>query len=155
MKAPILTTGKGARGFNLYDGTLQEARFESIATEGDGSVGIQISRPLGTLAVSGDIVTRGGEGLSLVKGVQVTLKAIALSVKPTGIVESIAVGGALRTEGAAVTTVDVEGPVRRFSVAGGSHATGAGSDALHLAGELIELEGIAITAADGQAIRRD
>lgn len=41
VQAPILTTGKGARGFNLYDGSLNKARFASIATTGDGSIGVQ------------------------------------------------------------------------------------------------------------------
>jgi hypothetical protein len=52
VHAPIRTLGKGARGFNLYDGSLREARFAEIETTGDGSVGIQISMPLGTLHVT-------------------------------------------------------------------------------------------------------
>ena len=88
VQAPIQTNGKGARGFNLYDGSLRQARFASVATRGDGSVGIQISKPLGTLTVSGDVTTSGGEGLSLVKGVQVVLKAVGLSIKPGGEVGS-------------------------------------------------------------------
>lgn len=89
VHAPIRTLGKGVRGFNLYDGSLREARFAEIETTGDGSVGIQISMPLGTLHVTGDVATSGGEGLSLVEGVQVPLKAIALSIKPGGDVERI------------------------------------------------------------------
>ncbi|MFB7260665.1 hypothetical protein ACFCXH_00630 [Streptomyces nojiriensis] len=84
VQAPIRTHGKGARGFNLYEGSLCEARFAQIETTGDGSVGIQVSKPLGTLLVAGDVTTSGGEGLSLVKGVQVVLKAIALSIKSGG-----------------------------------------------------------------------
>ena len=120
-----MTTGKGARGFNLYDGSLEQARFQSITTEGDGSVGIQVSKPLGTLTVTGDVTTSGGEGLSLVKGVQVVLKAIALSVKATGTVDSITIGGKLVTSGSNVATLEVEGTVDSFTVAGGVHATGS------------------------------
>lgn len=76
VRAPIRTTGKGARGFNLYDGSLREARFASIDTTGDGSIAIQVSRPLGSLTVSGDVTTSGGEGLSLVKGVQMTISRL-------------------------------------------------------------------------------
>jgi hypothetical protein len=84
VRAPITTHGTGARGFNLYDGSLRHASFGSIATTGDGAVGIQVAKPLGTLELTGDLTTSGGEGQSLVQGVQTTLKAIALSVKPGG-----------------------------------------------------------------------
>ncbi|MGT2462551.1 hypothetical protein [Sinomonas atrocyanea] len=122
----IRTTGKGARGFNLYDGSLREARFASIETTGDGSVGIQISRPLGSLSVSGDVTTSGGEGMSLVKGVQMPLKAVALSIKPGGDVDEIAIGGRLETTGDNVTTLEIEGSVAALEVAGGIHARGTG-----------------------------
>ena len=82
VQAPIQTYGIGARGFNLYDGSLRHASFATIATHGDGSVGVQVSKPLPILEISGDLSTDGGEGQSLVKGVQMSLKAIALSVKP-------------------------------------------------------------------------
>lgn len=107
MQAPIVTTGKGSRGFNLYDGTLHEAFFDSIRTTGDDSIGIQVSKPMGTLSVKGDVETTGGEGLSLVRGVQVTLQAIALSVKSGGSIDTVTIGGALRTHGDDVTTVEV------------------------------------------------
>ncbi len=82
VRAPITTSGVGSRGFNLYDGSLRHASFDSIATSGDGAVGVQVSKPLPVLEVRGDIRTSGGEGMSLVKGVQVRLKAIGFSVKP-------------------------------------------------------------------------
>ena len=93
MQAPIETFGAGARGFNLYGGSLRHASFKSIATHGDGSIGVQVSKPLPLLEISGDLTTEGGEGQSLVKGVQVSLKAIALSIKPGAEVGSIIVGG--------------------------------------------------------------
>ena len=125
----MVLDNKGARGFNLYDGSLRQARFASVATRGDGSVGIQISKPLGTLTVSGDVTTSGGEGLSLVKGVQVVLKAVGLSIKPGGEVGSIAVGGQIASTGDGVNTVEIEGLLNRLEVRGGINASGKGSDA--------------------------
>lgn len=153
VQAPITTTGKGARGFNLYDGSLSDARFHSIATTGDGSMGIQISKPLGSLTVTGDVTTTGGEGLSLVKGVQVTLQAIALSIKPGGSVETLRIGGRLATAGEQVTTLEIEGSLGSCAIGGGVHAEGAGSDAVHLAGDDAILDGTAITAKHGEQIR--
>ena len=117
MQAPILTTGGGARGFNLYDGSLKEASFHSVRTAGDGSVGIQVSKPLGSLTVHRDVETTGGEttggeGTSLVKGVQMTLKAIAFSVKSGGTLESVTIGGSLRTRGDDVVTFEVDNGAR-------------------------------------------
>jgi hypothetical protein len=44
----------GARGFSLYDATLHETSFASIATHADGAIGIQVSRPRPRLAITGD-----------------------------------------------------------------------------------------------------
>jgi hypothetical protein len=150
----IRTTGKGARGFNLYDGSLREARFAAIETTGDGSVGIQISKPLGSLTVAGDVTTTGGEGMSLVKGVQMPLKAVALSIKEGGQVDAIQIGGRLATEGDNVTTLEIEGTVSALSVAGGIHAAGRGSDAAHVGAGAPDLAGIDVTAADGEGLVR-
>jgi hypothetical protein len=149
VKAPLVTHGKGARGFNLYDGSLGEARFESIATTGDGSIGVQVSKPMGVLKVSGDVSTAGGEGMSLVKGVQINLKAIALSVKEGGTVRSIEIGGQLSTRGDHVTTLDIQGRVEHIAVAGGIHAKGKGSDAAQVSGIVPGLEAIRLTKANG------
>lgn len=154
VQAPTQTNGKGARGFNLYDGSLREATFESIATTGDGSVGIQISKPLSRLEVTGDVTTSGGEGLSLVKGVQVVLKAVALSIKPGGEVDQITIGGRLHTSGDRVTTVEIEGKLDRLEVGHGISATGKGSDAVRASGEDHGLGSIVLEAADGQTLVR-
>jgi hypothetical protein len=154
VQAPIQTHGKGARGFNLYDGSLRTASFASIATSGDGSIGVQISKPMGTLRVAGDVTTDGGEGLSLVKGVQTKLKAIALSVKQGGKVESIDIGGKLATRGDHVTTLEIQGTVARLAVAGGVEATGEGADAAHVFGDVPGLDKIKLQAARGQALVR-
>lgn len=154
VQAVIETHGKGARGFNLYDGTLGEARFTSIHTTGDGSVGIQISKPMGVLTVTGDVTTTGGEGLSLVKGVQTPLKAIALSIKPGAEVIAIKVGGRLATSGAGVVTAEIEGAVGRLDVAAGITATGAGSDAVHVKRDVAGLDAIEVSSVRGRAIVR-
>jgi hypothetical protein len=155
VQAPIVTTGKGARGFNHYDGNLNEARFESISTTGDGSIGIQVSRPLARLSVAGDVATTGGEGLSLVRGVQVTLQAIALSVKAEGSVGTLAIGGKLATSGDHVTTLDVEGHVGHCTIDGGVEAAGQSSDAARITGNGIDLKGLALTAKHGETVRHD
>lgn len=137
VHAPILTTGPGARGFNLYDGSLADAVFHSIRTTGDGSIGIQVSKPMGTLTVQHDVETTGGQGTSLVKGVQMTLRAVALSVKEGGTIDSVTIGGSLRTHGDDVVTVEVEqgGTVRAMTVGGSTEALGRGSKATSIAGD--------------------
>jgi hypothetical protein len=126
VRAPIHTFGTGARGFNFYEGSLRHASFASIATHGAGAIGVQVSRPLDLLEVAGDLTTAGGEGQSLVRGVQVALKAIALSIKPGGAVGAIAVGGQVRTTGDDVVSVEIDGEVGRIDVAGGVVAAGQG-----------------------------
>ncbi|WP_067821363.1 hypothetical protein [Nocardia inohanensis] len=154
VRAPIATHGTGARGFNLYDGTLREANFTDITTTGDGSVGVQISKPLGTLTISGNLTTRGGTGISLVKGVQTRLSAVALSIKPGARIDRIAVGGSIESAGDEVTAVELEGVVGDFSVTGGIRASGKNSDAVHVAGEVPGLDAIMLTVADGRPIVR-
>ena len=61
VQAPIQTFGKGARGFNLYDGSLRRAIFESIETHGDGSIGVQLSRPLSSLTIKQDLSTEAAK----------------------------------------------------------------------------------------------
>ena len=152
VQAPIRTTGKGARGFNLYDGSLRQARFASIQTTGDGSIAIQISKPLGSLTVAGDVTTTGGEGLSLVKGVQMTLQAIALSIKPGGAVDRIDIGGRLATSGDNVASLEVLGALGELTVAGGIQATGKGSDGARLGADAPDISHVEITADHGKSI---
>jgi len=108
-KSPIVTHGLGARGFNQYDGTVKSIRFKSIETFGDGSIGIQVSKPVGTIVIDEGITTHGSVGNTLVKGVIMKLPAEAFSVKPGGVVERLTVGGDLVTHGANVATYAVEG----------------------------------------------
>jgi hypothetical protein len=106
VSAPIVTRGIGARGFNLYDGSLTRADFDSITTYGDGAIGVQLSRPFGTIIVRGDVRTLGGEGDSLVRGKVVHLKAHAISLKPGAIGEEIRVGGAVVAENPTIPSWD-------------------------------------------------
>ncbi len=152
IEAPIQTFGKGARGFNLYDGSLQQATFESIETHGDGSIGVQLSRPLPKLTIKKDLSTEGGEGLSLVKGVQMTLKAIALSIKPGGALGTLDVGGAITTSGDDVVTVEVADKVGSWNIDKGIHATGRGSDGVHYYGIGAAPTGVEITSAHGKDV---
>lgn len=111
VQAPIETFGLGARGFNLYDGTLQQAEFRSITTHGDGAVGLQLSKPFGTITVDGDIRTTGGEGDSLVRGQVVRLQASALSFKEGTRGETFTVRGQVVAEHPGTPAFDFAAPV--------------------------------------------
>jgi hypothetical protein len=136
----------------LYAGSLRSASFDSIATSGNGAIGIQVSRPLGTLELRGDLTTSGGEGSSLVQGVQTMLKAIALSIRPGGEIGTLTVGGRIATSGDDVVTVELDGRIGALDVAGGITASGAHSDAVHVHGVAPDLAHIALSAADGDPI---
>lgn len=127
--APIETYGLGARGYNQYDGTLEQGIFQSIRTYGDGSVGVQISKQVGSITIEGDIQTQGGVGNSLVKGVNMELPAYALSVKNGGNITYLTVKGDISTAGDEVITLQVEsgGTIKHLDVMGQIKATGKNS----------------------------
>ncbi|WP_218060664.1 hypothetical protein [Pseudobacillus wudalianchiensis] len=115
----IITYGLGARGFNQYDGTVENIKFKSITTHGDGSIGIQVSRPIGNMTVEEDVTTYGSVGNSLVKGVITKLAANAISIKSGGEVESLTIHGDIITYGDNVTNYALEGGgVKKFDVGG-------------------------------------
>lgn len=116
------TYGLGARGYNQYDGTVDDIRFKSITTYGDGSIGIQISKPIGTLHVQESVTTYGGTGNSLVKGHNVVLDAIALSVKEGGKAHEITIDGQLITHSKGIEPLSIEtkAEVNQLSVNGKS-----------------------------------
>lgn len=119
VNAPLQTYGLGARGYNQYDGTVGKATFQSITTYGDGSIGIQISKAIGNLTVLGDVTTHGSIGNTLVKGKNVTLPAVALSIKEGGEVQEITINGNLITYGAKVASYEVNtGVVHAFNLGG-------------------------------------
>lgn len=106
--APFETYGLGSRGYNQYDGTIDEIVFDSISTYGDGAIGIQISKKIGSITVKGNVTTHGGTGNSLVKGVIVALPASAVSIRNGGEVDSIRIGGNVQTFGDNIATYTVE-----------------------------------------------
>lgn len=120
VEAPIETHGLGARGFNLYDGSLRTAHFQTITTYGDGAIAVQLSKPFGTIVAS-ELRTKGGAGESLVRGKLVHLRAHALSLKPGAQGEEILVKGQALAENQAIPVYDFEaepGAVKRITVAG-------------------------------------
>ena len=130
VAAPIETFGQGARGFNVYTGTVHRAEFDRVTTHADGSVGIQLSQPVGRLRVRRGIETFGGTGPSLVKGVVVPLSAIGLSIKPGGSAREITIDGGIITHGSGVSPLELHGAVERFRVTGGMSAEGGGFEAI-------------------------
>jgi hypothetical protein len=122
--APIVTHGIGARGFNVYrlegreDASVGLAEFDSITTNGDAAIGVQIAQRIGKLIVHKGIRTRGGTGESLVKGVITKLSAHAISVQPGGVIEELRVGGSLISEGEGVVPLHVLGAVGQVTIAG-------------------------------------
>jgi hypothetical protein len=128
VNAPIETFGQGARGFNVYTGTVKRAEFDRVITHADGAVGIQISQPIGRLIVRHGIETFGGTGPSLVKGVVMNLSAIALSIKPGGSAREIDVSGGIKTNGPGISPIEQHGAIETFRVSGGCVAAGGGFD---------------------------
>jgi hypothetical protein len=110
IDAPIETHGLGARGFNLYDGSLDRAEFESITTYGDGAIGVQLSKPFGCIAIRHDVRTKGGEGDSLVRGKVVRLQAHAVSLKPGTKGDEIRIGGRAVAENDAISDWEFAAP---------------------------------------------
>ena len=129
VNAPLQTYGLGARGYNQYDGTVENIRFKSIETFGNGSVGIQISKKIGTLTVEENIITHGSVGSSLVKGHYVDLPAFALSIKEGGAVDKINIKNNIETKGDYVTSYIIEkgGIVNQINIGGTIIAEGKNS----------------------------
>jgi hypothetical protein len=130
-KDKIETFGLGARGFNQYDGTVTHATFHSIITHGPGSIGIQVSKPVGSIDVLNDVVTYGSEGQSLVKGVLLNLPADGISVKPGGEIKHLTISGSIITHGDDVYSYIVEGGiVHKLNIKGNIVANGTNSIAV-------------------------
>jgi hypothetical protein len=130
VNAPIETFGQGARGFNVYAGTVNSAAFERIVTHADGAVGIQISQPIGRIKVRRGVETYGGTGSSLVKGVVVKLSAIALSLKPGSSAREIDVAGGLVTHGKGISPLELHGAVDSLQITDGFTAAGGGFETI-------------------------
>ena len=126
----IETFGLGARAFNVYAGTVRDAEFERVVTWADGAVGIQISQPVGRIAVRHGLETHGGVGNSLVKGVVMQLPATALSIKPGGSAREIKIEGGLVSHGRGIEPLELHGIVEKFSVSGSLGSASGGFQAL-------------------------
>jgi hypothetical protein len=113
----------GGHGNVQGKGDGGQASFDSIATMGEGAV-----------------------------GVQVRLKAIALSVKPGANVGAVRVGGQIETVGADVVSVEIDGKLDEIQVRGGIAARGPRSDAVHVRGDVPGLGAVAVTAANGKTV---
>ncbi|HTD07211.1 hypothetical protein [Undibacterium sp.] len=122
VSAPIETFGQGARGFNVYAGTVNLAEFDRIITHADGAVGVQISQPIGQLRVLRGIETFGATGESLVKGVVTTLSAIGLSIKPGGSAREIVIAGGIATHGAGIAPLEMHGEIGALHITGATRA---------------------------------
>jgi len=109
---------------------------------------------LPVLDIAGSVRTNGGRGTSLVRGVQVGLSAIAASVQPAGRIGRLSVGGSLSSHEDDVGTLEVAGAVDVLTVRQGIMAAGAGSDAVHLAGQAGGLDEVMVTSAHGRPIVR-
>lgn len=123
-KSSIETFGLGARGFNQYDGTVNKAIFNSIITHGDGSIGIQVSKPVGTIEVVGQVITYGSIGQTLVKGVIMTLPANGVSIKTGGELKELIVKGGIITNGNKVTSLEIDGTIEEIFIDNGIIANG-------------------------------
>ncbi|MQS76485.1 hypothetical protein [Companilactobacillus halodurans] len=136
-KAPIETYGLGARAYNQYDGTLEEGHFSSINTFGDGSIGIQISKKVGSIFIDGDIKTNGDTGNSLVKGINVKLPANALSIKNGGEVKKLNIHGNIETFGKQITSLvaDSGAIVHNIKIDGQILAHGENSETTNISSE--------------------
>jgi hypothetical protein len=126
VEAAIETFGQGARGFNVYAGTIRHAVLDRIVTHGDGAIGVQISQPVGEIIVRRGIETYGGVGDSLVKGVVTRLSATAISVKPGGEAGKVAIAGGLVTHGVGVEPLELHGRVEMLEISGGAAVMGEG-----------------------------
>ncbi|WP_191906979.1 hypothetical protein [Adhaeribacter soli] len=130
-KDKIETFGLGARGFNQYDGTVTKSTFHSLITHGNGSIGMQVSKPVGSITVKNGIVTHGSKGQTLVKGVIMELPADGVSVKPGGEIRKLTISGGITTHGDEVHSFNVEGGlVQQVEIKGMVEANGKNSVAV-------------------------
>ncbi|MGN6532247.1 MAG: hypothetical protein ACTHK0_10900 [Ginsengibacter sp.] len=163
-KDKIETFGLGARGFNQYDGTVGKATFHSIVTNGNGSIGMQFSKPVGSISVSNGVVSHGSAGQTLVKGVIMTLPADGISVKPGGEINELNISGGITTYGDNVHSYNVEGGiVKQINIEGQVTANGENSMAVAVSDDgetplnnvsAISKQGIAVQISKGKVTDR-
>jgi hypothetical protein len=153
-KDRIETFGLGARGFNQYDGTVGRAIFNSITTYGNGSIGIQVSKPVGSIEVKGQVITHGSVGQTLVKGVIMTLPANGVSVKAGGEIQKLILACGIVTHGDKVTSLEVEGKITEFSSKGDIVANGVDATGVTISqGGQSPLSHVSVVSKQGIAVR--
>lgn len=126
----VKTYGLGARGFNQYDGTIEDAYFEEIYTKGDGSIGMQFSKPVGKITIGKEVRTEGASGQTLVKGVIKELKADAISVLEGGEIGKLEVKDLITTGDGVVSYHVNGGVVKEFNLSGEIVAKGSDAKAV-------------------------
>lgn len=153
VEAPIETTGLGARDFNVYDDSLNEAVFDSITTHGDASMGVQVSRDLTKLTIKGSLSTSGGSGESLVKGVLMSFAGHRPEREAHRPDRLCGHRTDISTDDDGLATVDLEGPVGSLDVGGKIVANGVGASAVRIAGAVgPSLDGLTLEAPYGQPV---
>ena len=156
-KKEIITHGLGARGFNQYDGTIRSIKVKGFATYGDGSVGIQISKPIGDIEIEDSLLTYGSVGNSLVKGVLTLLPAIAFSIMPGGSVKKLTIGGDLSSSGDNVDTFHIDGgTLDAIQISGKVTATGRKANAIVIKnGGTTALTNVIANSRHGEALVKE
>lgn len=125
----VITYGLGARGFNQYDGTIDKAYFYQIQTMGDGSIGMQFSKPVGEITLEKGVVTAGSVGKTLVKGVIKELAADGISVLTGGSIDKLVVKGDIVTHGHNVVSLNINGgEIQHIQIDGKIEAFGSDSE---------------------------
>ena len=125
-----------------------------IVLEFSGSIGIQVSKPVGTIEVKGLLSTCGSEGGTLVKGVIMTLPANGVSVKPGGVIQKLILAGGIVTNGDNVTSFEIEGEIGEISIQGDIAANGLDSTGVAIsAGGQPPLSHVSVLSKHGVAVR--
>jgi hypothetical protein len=121
VNAPIETFGQGARGFNVYTGTVRMPRSSASSHTATARLAFRsLSRS------RRGIETFGGTGKSLVKGVVMDLSAIALSVRPGGSARAIDIAGGTIAHGKGISPPELHGAIDSLRISDGFAAAGGG-----------------------------
>ncbi|GAA2567076.1 hypothetical protein GCM10010424_06240 [Streptomyces lienomycini] len=144
---PVTTYGQNDMVLDNWGQVQTWTATAPVTSHGPSGIGFVNFGVLGSLDVQAPITT-----LSLVRGMQAELAAVALSVKQGGRIGTATVDGRIATSGDHLTTVEIDGEVGTLRVTGGIHATGREADAVRVGTSDVDLSDIDITATDGQSI---
>jgi hypothetical protein len=136
---------------------VKEATFHSLVTHGNGSIGMQISKPVGSITVKNGILTNGSKGQTLVKGVIMELPADGVSVKPGGEIRQLTIAGGITTHGDEVHSYNVEGGVvQQLTIQGTVEAHGKNAVAVSVTAKgQTPLNNISAVSKQGIAVQID